>query len=131
MPGRVTACGGVTAWRRVTLTACGRVRQRGVRVWEKRCVEVENHFHMKVTAVSTQQRKNVHLQPWPALCYGFLTLLELVNITVHTDPSGRVLGHRQTDSNITVHTDPPGRVLGHRQTDRQYHYMGELGNYVH
>ena len=33
----------------------------------KRCVEVENHFHMKVTAVSTQhrpQRKNVH-QPWP------------------------------------------------------------------
>ena len=58
------------------------------------------------------------------------------NITVHTDPPGRVLGHTQTDSNITVHTDPPGRVLGHRQTDRQtdrqYHYMGEeLGNYVH
>ena len=26
----------VTAWRRVTLTACGRVRQRGVRVWEKK-----------------------------------------------------------------------------------------------
>ena len=57
----------------VTLTACGRVRQCGsdclcvvdalgsvVCVCEKRCVEVENHFHMKVTAVSTQQRKNVH-----------------------------------------------------------------------
>ena len=64
VPGRVTACGCVTVWRRVTLTACGRVRQCGVCVWGKRCVEVENHFHMKVTAVSTQQRKNVH-QPWP------------------------------------------------------------------
>ena len=32
VPGRVTACGCVTVWRRVTLTACGRVRQCGVRV---------------------------------------------------------------------------------------------------
>ena len=42
--GRVTACGRVTAWRRVTLTACGRVRQRSVRVCEKVYVEVENHL---------------------------------------------------------------------------------------
>ena len=58
-----------TAWRRVTETACGRTREAAWRVCVKRCVEVENHFHMKVTAVplsseSTQQRKNVH-QPWP------------------------------------------------------------------
>ena len=44
MTGRVTACGRVTAWRRVTLTACGRVRQRSVRVCEKVYVEVENHL---------------------------------------------------------------------------------------
>ena len=38
VPGRVTACGCVTAWRRVTLTACGRVTVDSVAcVCEKVC----------------------------------------------------------------------------------------------
>ena len=40
------------------------------------------------------------------------------NITVHTDPPARVLGHTQTDSNITVHTTPPVEFWDtHRQTE--------------
>ena len=54
------------------------------------------------------------------------------NITVHTDPPGRVLGHTQTDSNITDCPHRHPRSSFGTQTDRQTVYMGEeLGNYVH
>ena len=72
VPGRVTACGRVTSWRRVTLTACGRVRQRGdvARACVKRCVEVENRdtYEGYGCIHSRQQRKNVH-QPWTLATY--------------------------------------------------------------
>ena len=51
-----------------SMTACGRVRQRGdvARACVKRCVEVENRdtYEGYGCIHSRQQRKNVH-QPWP------------------------------------------------------------------